>query len=110
MKIYVGNLAYSASEDDLRKEFEAFGEVVSVNIVRDRITGNSRGFGFVQMGSKQEAQNAISALDGKVFQGRAYNVKMALPRPNKKSPGNWQGGNRGRNGRNFSQGRNFNRE
>jgi len=80
MNIYVGNLSRDVSEEDLRKEFEAFGEVASAKIITDKFTGDSRGFGFVEMRKSPEAQSAISGLDGKDLKGRALKVNEARPR------------------------------
>jgi RNA recognition motif-containing protein len=80
MNIYVGNLPREASEDDLREAFEAFGEVTSVKIITDRFTGDSRGFGFIEMPNSPEAQSAISGLDGKELKGRSLRVNEARPR------------------------------
>ena len=80
MNIYVGNLLREATEDDLRKAFEAFGQVTTVKIITDRYTGDSRGFGFVEMPDHQEAKSAISGLDGKDLQGRTLKVNEARPR------------------------------
>ena len=70
MNIYVGNLSHDVTDDDLRQAFEAFGQVRSVNIVRDKISGESRGFGFVGMPTENEARTAISEMNGKDLQGR----------------------------------------
>jgi len=80
MNIYVGNLLREATEDDLRQAFEAFGQVTSVKIITDRYTGDSRGFGFVEMSNNQEAKSAISGLDGKDLKGRTLKVNEARPR------------------------------
>ncbi len=80
MNIYVGNLPREATEDDLRQAFEEFGQVDSVKIITDRFTGDSRGFGFVEMPNNPEAQSAISGLDGKDLKGRALRVNEARPR------------------------------
>jgi len=81
MNIYVGNVAHESSEDDLRQAFEAFGQVTSVTIIRDKFTGASRGFGFVEMPGNSEAQAAITGLNGTALQGRTLNVSEARPRP-----------------------------
>jgi RNA recognition motif-containing protein len=81
MNIYVGNLAGEVEEDDLRGIFEAFGHVESVNILRDRHSGESKGFGFLKMPSKEEAQTAIREADGTDLKGRAIKVNEAHPRP-----------------------------
>jgi len=80
MNIYVGNLAYSITEDDLRQAFEAFGEVTSANIIKDKFTGQSKGFGFVEMPAKEQAEAAIAGMNGKEMKGRALNVNEARPR------------------------------
>jgi len=77
MNIYVGNLPREASEDDLRKAFEAFGEVSSVKIITDKFTGDPRGFGFVEMSNSSEAQAAISGLDGKDLKGSRTFITIA---------------------------------
>jgi RNA recognition motif-containing protein len=94
MNIYVGNLSHDVTEDELRQEFEAFGQVTSANIITDRFSGQSRGFGFVEMGNKEEAEAAIAALNGKDLKGRTLNVNVARPRPDKS-----RGGGRGRHSR-----------
>ena len=80
MNIYVGNLSFGSSEDDLRSEFEAYGEVMSVKIITDRETGRSRGFAFVEMADDSSAQTAIDALNGKDIDGRPVSVNPARPR------------------------------
>jgi RNA recognition motif-containing protein len=80
MKIYVGNLSYDVSEINLRQAFEAFGQVSSVTIVKDRYSGQPRGFGFVEMLDQTEAQAAIQNLNGKELLGRQMNVNEARPR------------------------------
>lgn len=92
MNIYVGNLSGDVSEDDLRGAFEAFGEVMSVNIVSDRVTGESRGFGFVQMPSATEGRAAIEGMNDKDLKGRTVNVAEARPRAQDRRGG---GGRRG---------------
>ena len=79
-KLYVGNLSYNTSDSDLQRLFEEFGTVDSAQVISDRETGRSKGFGFVEMGSDQEAQAAISALNGKEVDGRALTVNEAKPR------------------------------
>ena len=79
-KLYVGNLSYDTTDSDLQRLFEEFGTVVSAQVITDRETGRSKGFGFVEMGSDQEAQAAIHALNGKDVGGRALNVNEARPR------------------------------
>jgi cold-inducible RNA-binding protein len=89
MKLYVGNLSYSAGEDELRQLFSQYGTVESVAVITDRDTGRSKGFGFVEFANDQEAQAAISALNGKEMSGRSLSVSPARP----KTEGG--GGNRG---------------
>jgi RNA recognition motif-containing protein len=81
MKIYVGNLAHEVTEGDLRQAFEPFGQIESATIVTDKFSGESRGFGFVEMPAKAEAQAAITGLNGKDLKGRTLNVNEARPRP-----------------------------
>jgi RNA recognition motif-containing protein len=84
MNIFVGNLPFSTTEDQLRDEFGAFGEVSSVKIIVDRETGRSRGFGFVEMPSDQEGQTAVQELDQKDFGGRQIRVSEARPRQDRR--------------------------
>jgi RNA recognition motif-containing protein len=79
-KLYVGNLPYGCAEEDLQRHFAAAGTVTSVAIVKDRSSGRSKGFGFVEMSSDAEANQAIALLDGKDFQGRMLKVSIARPR------------------------------
>ncbi len=80
MKIYEGNLSYEVTEEELRQEFEAFGEVASVDIVTDKYSGRPRGFGFVEMASVSEGQAAITGLNGKILRERTLTVNTARPR------------------------------
>ncbi len=80
MNVYVGNLPWGLSEEDLREAFEAYGEVASAKIVQDKFTGRSRGFGFVEMPNNEEGEAAISALNGKDLKGREIVVNQARPR------------------------------
>ena len=80
MNIYVGNLSFDMTEEDLRKEFEAFGKVDSVNIIKDKFTDRSRGFAFVEMATSEEGKAAIAAINGKDVKGRALNVSEARPK------------------------------
>ena len=80
MNIYVGNLPYSATEDDLRDAFSEFGEVSSVNIITDKYSGQSKGFGFVEMSNDSEADKAIEALNETSLKGRNIRVNQAKPR------------------------------
>ena len=79
MKLYVGNLSFNTSSQDLEKMFGAVGTVESTNIIEDRETGRSRGFAFVEMSSKEEGNNAITELNGKEFDGRELRVNEAKP-------------------------------
>jgi RNA recognition motif-containing protein len=94
MKIYVGSLSYKATEEDLKKEFEGFGQVESVNIIKDRYSGESRGFGFVEMPNKDEAQSAIEGLNGRELKGRKISVNEARPRSEGYRGGGRRGGGR----------------
>ena len=101
MNIYVGNLSRDVTDEDLRHAFEDFGQVESINIIKDKFTGESRGFGFVEMPSKDEAQAAITGLNGKDLKGRAININEARPR----TEGRGGGGGGGRGGRGGGGGR-----
>jgi len=92
MNIYVGNLSYNVTEDDLREAFGAFGEVTSANIIKDKFTGQSKGFGFVEMSAKEQAQAAIAGMNGKELKGRALNVNEARPRTDDRRGGGGGGG------------------
>ncbi|MGD8921793.1 MAG: RNA-binding protein [Candidatus Zixiibacteriota bacterium] len=98
MNIYVGNLSFDTKEDDLRQAFENYGQVNSVNIIKDRFTGESRGFGFVEMAAQDEAQAAISGLNGQDFHGRTLNVNEARPRQDNRGGGGGRGGRGGGRG------------
>jgi RNA recognition motif-containing protein len=93
-KLYVGNLTYGVTNADLEKMFEPFGTVQSAQVIQDRDTGRSKGFGFVEMGSDQEAQAAIAAMSGKEVDGRQLTVNVAKPRED----GGGGGGGRGYGG------------
>ena len=80
MNIYVGNLSYEVNEDDLRQAFESFGQVASSTIIKDKYSSKSKGSGFVEMPSKEEAQSAIEGLNGKDLKGKTLNVNEARPR------------------------------
>ena len=97
MNIYVGNMAYNVTEEDLKKAFEAYGQVASVNVIRDQYSNQSKGFGFVEMPNSSEAQAAISALNGKDLNGRALNVSQARPKADR-NRGSGFGGRRGGGG------------
>lgn len=98
MKIYVGNLSYEVTEEDLRLALEQFGQVESVKIITDNYSGRSKGFGFVEMASKAEGQSAIDGLNGKELKGRALNVNEARPRTESESRGSRGGYGGGRGG------------
>ncbi|WP_322975187.1 RNA recognition motif domain-containing protein [Aporhodopirellula aestuarii] len=93
--IYVGNLSFSATEDDLRGAFEQYGEVSTVNIIMDRETGRSRGFAFVEMADGDGAKDAIENLDGQAISGRNVTVNEARPRAPRTGGGGGGGGGRG---------------
>ena len=98
-KLYVGNLTYGVTNSDLEKLFEPFGTVESAQVIMDRDTGRSKGFGFVEMGSDQEAQAAIAALSGKEVDGRQLTVNEAKPREDRGGGGGGRGGYSGGGGR-----------
>jgi len=106
MNIYVGNLSYEVTEEDLKKAFEIFGEVDTVKVIKDNYTGRSKGFGFVEMSAKAEAQSAIEGLNGKDLKGRSLNVSEARPRSEGRRGGARPGGLR-RGGRRRGGGRRF---
>ena len=91
MKIYVGNLSYDVTEEELRQEFQAFGAVESVNIITDKYSGRPKGFGFVEMASVSEGQAAITALNGKTLKERTLNVNAARPRSDSRGGGSYGG-------------------
>jgi RNA recognition motif-containing protein len=90
-KLYVGNLSYNTTEDSLRNFFAGFGTVVSAKIIFDRETGNSKGFGFIEMGSDEEASAAIAGSNGTEFEGRQLRVNEAMDKPRRERSGgnNW---------------------
>jgi RNA recognition motif-containing protein len=94
-KLYVGNLSYDVKNNDLQQVFAAFGNVVSADVIIDRDSGRSKGFGFVEMSSDAEAQAAISALNGQEHNGRALTVNEAKPREERPRSGGFGGGDRG---------------
>ena len=104
MKIYVGNLSYEVTEEDLRQEFEAFGGVESVSVITDKYSGRPKGFAFVEMPSVSEGQAAITGLNGKTLKERTLNVNAARPRSDNRGGGSYGdrrgggfgGGKRGR--------------
>ena len=97
-KLYVGNLSYDVTDSALQAMFEAHGSVQSAQVIMDRDTGRSKGFGFVEMGSDQEAQAAIAALNGQQSGGRALNVNEARPKEAGGGGGRSGGGSRGGSG------------
>jgi len=90
MNIYVGNLSRDVTEEDLRQAFEAFGQVTSAKIITDKLSGASRGFGFVEMPAKTEGQAAIAGLNGKELKGRRLTVNEARPRSEGRRGGGWR--------------------
>lgn len=107
--IYVGNLSFRATEDEIRNAFDAHGEVSSVNIIMDRETGRSRGFAFVEMPNAQEAQAAIESVNGKEIAGRSVTVNEARPRTDRPRGGGGGGGG-GRYNNDRSGRRSFSRD
>ena len=98
MNIYIGNISYEVTEEDLQQAFEAFGQVESVRIIKDKYSGQSKGFGFVEMPAKAEAQSAIEGLNGKELKGRTLNVNEARPRTEGRGGRGGYGGGRGGQG------------
>jgi RNA recognition motif-containing protein len=92
MNIYVGNLSYEVTEEDLRTAFEAFGKVESANIIKDKYSGKSKGFGFIEMPSSEEAKSSIEGLNGKELKGRNLNVNEARPRSDSRNDRGGRGG------------------
>lgn len=95
MDIYVGNLAYATDDDGLRNAFAAFGEVSSARVVTDRMTGRSKGFGFVEMPNAEEANAAIAALNGSELDGRQIRANESQPKPREERRGGFGGGRGG---------------
>ncbi len=95
MNIYVGSLSFQTTEEELRKAFEAFGQVGSVSIIKDKFTGESRGFAFVEMPSKAEAEAALAGLNRKELNGRTLNISEARPRTEGPRGGGREGGRQG---------------
>ncbi len=96
MNIYVGNLSYEVTEEDLKEAFEGFGEVETVKVLKDNYTGRSKGFGFVEMSNNADAQSAINGLNDKELKGRTLKVNMARPRTeNRGGRGGFGGDRRG---------------
>ena len=106
-KLYVGNLSYDVKDNDIQQLFAQYGTVLSVQIIQDRMTGQSKGFGFVEMGSDQEAQAAINGMNGKDMSGRALTVNEARPREERSGGGGggFGGGRGGGGGGGFGGGR-----
>ncbi len=99
MNIYVGNLSYEMTEEDLREAFQVFGEIETVRIIKDYDTGRSKGFGFVEMPDNADAQSAIDGLNGKELKGRTLSVNEARPRAKgRRSGGGTGAGSRGGHG------------
>jgi RNA recognition motif-containing protein len=94
MNIYVGNLSYEVTEDDLKRAFEAFGQVETVKIIKDRWSGQPRGFGFIEMPERAEAHSAINALNGKDLKGRTVKVNKARSRSESRRGGGRRSGAR----------------
>jgi cold-inducible RNA-binding protein len=94
MNIYVGNLSYEATEDDIRNAFAQFGQVSSVSVIKDRETGRSKGFAFVEMGNDEDGKNAIEGLNLQRIAGRAVTVNEARPREERSGGGGGRGGRR----------------
>ena len=87
MNIYVGNLVFDVSEDDLREAFEQFGEITEVRLIMDKFSGKSKGFGFIEMPSKDEALKAIEEMNGKEFMGSEMRVNVAKPKNDRRFGG-----------------------
>jgi len=100
MNIYVGNLSFQVSEDELRRTFESFGQISSVSVIKDKFSGQSRGFGFVEMPQKSEAEAAINGLNGKILGDRPLMISEARPRESRGNGGS-RGDSRGRRERRF---------
>jgi RNA recognition motif-containing protein len=100
MRIYVGNLAYSVTDDDLREVFGGYGELAAAEVIKDKFSGQSKGFGFVDMPNNSEADAAIKELNESMFKGRKLTVNEARPRSESQRPrgggGGWGGGGRDR--------------
>ena len=107
MNIYVGNLSYGVSDDNIREVFEAFGAVSSAKVITDKFSGRSKGFGFVEMDNDAEGNAAIEQLDGAEIDGRAIKVNEARPKEDNRGGGGYRGGgNRGDGGGGYRGGGN----
>jgi RNA recognition motif-containing protein len=95
MNIYVGNISWDVTENDLKDAFSAYGEVQSASIIKDKFSGKSRGFGFVEMPNKDEGEKAISGMNGKDLKGRSLTVNEAKPRTDRPRGGGGFGRDRG---------------
>jgi RNA recognition motif-containing protein len=105
MNLYIGNLSWGVTEGELQQAFEAYGEVTSCKIVKDKMTNRSKGFAFVEMPNDEEGNAAIAALNGRDLKGRAINVNEARPREERPQGGGFRGGNRsGGGGGNYGGG------
>ena len=98
MKIFIGSLSYNTTEEDLRHDFEVFGQIASATVIKDEQSGRSKGFGFVEMPFQAEAQSAIAALNGQAFKGRTLTVNKARPQSDDRR-GRDRGGGGDRRGR-----------
>ncbi len=98
MNIYIGNLSQEVTDDDLRQAFESFGNITSAKVIKDRFSGDSRGFGFIEMPDKQEAMTAMESLNGAELKGKKIMVSEAKPRAEKRRGGSGGGGGRRRSG------------
>ena len=98
MNLYIGNLSRDVSEDDLKQAFAAFGTVDTVSIIKDKFSGVSKGFAFVEMPVKAEAEAAMNELKGKELKGRSLDINEARPKEDRKSHGGGGGWNKGRSG------------
>lgn len=101
MNIYVGNLSYDVTEEDLQQLFEPFGKVATVSLIKDRFSGQSKGFGFIEMPAKAEAQAAITKLNGRELKGRFITVNEARPRTDNRQGGGGGGGGKRKGGGRF---------
>jgi RNA recognition motif-containing protein len=95
MNIYVGNIAHAATEEDIKQAFSAYGAISKASIIKDKFTGNSRGFGFVEMANDEEAKKAIAELNGKELKGRQLTVNEARPREERSERRSFGGPRRG---------------